>query len=160
MNIQRYRFAQAALVMGIALVSVPLTSAAQEPLAPEIPAPQPKGNIDSGQINNDPLGGIVINRTMTVLGWDFYKSFSEIWQSLYPDSTFTLTVTERPTAQFGSEMWISYRNLTVFHTFLSPARSGVKEASRQAVNIVHQNVDTIEQERKQIKSDDLGPEEM
>lgn len=152
------------------MLALPPLAGAQAPVeqpapktqnAPQaVPTPD-RGNIDSGQINSDPLGGIVINRTITVLGWDFYKSFSEIWQSLYPDSKFTLTVTERPTAQFGSEIWVSYRDTRIFHTFLSPARSGVREASRQAVNIAHQNVITIEQARKLIKSDDdLGPEEM
>ncbi len=39
-------------------------------------APSDQGaGLDSGEINKDPLGGIIINRTMTVLGWDFYKDF-------------------------------------------------------------------------------------
>lgn len=133
---------------------------AQEPVAPK-PDTSQNGHLDSGNINNDPLGGIVINRTMTVLGWDFYSRFSEVWQALHPDSPYTLTVTERPTAEFGSEIWVDYRDIHIYHTFLSPARSRVKEASRQAVNIVFQNIQRIEQARKDLKTDnDLGSEEM
>lgn len=123
-------------------------------------ASQKSANIDSGQIGDEPLGGIVINRTMTVLGWDFYKSFTEVWQAVHPDSKFTLTVTERPTAQYGSEIWVSYRDIRIFHTFLSPARSSVGETSKQAVEIAYKNVVAIEEQRKSFKSADLGPEEM
>ncbi len=135
--------------------------AVAETNAPAQTATAQKGaNLDSGQIGDEPLGGIVINRTMTVLGWDFYKSFSEVWQAVHPDSKFTLTVTERPTAQYGSEIWVSYRDIRIFHTFLSPARSGVSEASKQAVEIAYKNVVEIEEQRKSFKSADLGPEEM
>lgn len=115
---------------------------------------------DSGQINNEPLRGLIINRTITVLGWDFYKSFSEIWQALYPDSRDTLTVIERPTAKFGSEIWVSYENQYVFHTFLSPARSRAKDESKQAVDIVRKQVADINIRRKLFQDADLGPEEM
>lgn len=123
------------------------------------PAP-PKTSLDQGQINNDPLRGLMINRTMTVLGWDFYKNFSEIWQALYPDSQDTLTVIERPTAQFGSEIWISYLNQTVYHTFLSPARSRAQDESRNAVDVVHNSINIINAQRKLVQDADLGPEEM
>jgi curli production assembly/transport component CsgE len=117
-------------------------------------------NLDQGRIDNDPLKGLVINRTITVLGWDFYQSFSEIWRALYPDSQDTMTVIERPTAQFGSEIWISYLNQTVFHTFLSPARSRAREESKNAVEIVHNNIESINVQRKFSQDADLGPEEM
>ena len=137
----------------IVAVLLGTTAGAQEP------APLPQ-NLDQGQIDSDPLQGLVINRTITVLGWDFYQSFSEIWQALYPDSKNTITITERPTAQFGSEIWISYLDQTVFHTFLSPARSRAREESKNAVAIVHEGIETINMRRQFVQDDDLGPEEM
>ena len=116
--------------------------------------------LDSGRISNDPLRGLIVNRTITVIGWDFYKSFSEIWQALYPDSTDTLSVVERPTAQFGSEIWITYQNQNVFHTFLSPARSRAQDESKKAVEIVHNNLLNIEIQQKYLQDADLGKEEM
>jgi curli production assembly/transport component CsgE len=139
-----------------ALALAPPLALGQEPTHPA-----PGSSLDSGTINNDRLGGIVINRTMTVLGWDFYSTFSEIWEALHPDSPYMLTIIERPTAQFGSEIWVDYRDIHIFHTFLSPARSGVKEASQEAVNLAYQNIQKIEQARKEFDHDaDLGPEEM
>ncbi|TAN27299.1 MAG: hypothetical protein EPN31_12285 [Castellaniella sp.] len=130
-----------------------MVAAAQEP-------EPPKALLDQGQINNDPLRGIVINRTMTVMGWDFYQNFTQVWQALYPDSQDTLTITERPTAQFGSEIWINYLDQTIFHTFLSPTRSRARDESRNAVEVVHNNIEIIDAQRKFVQDADLGPEEM
>ncbi|MFA7475328.1 MAG: CsgE family curli-type amyloid fiber assembly protein [Castellaniella sp.] len=128
-------------------------AAAQEP-------EPPRGNLDEGRINSDPLKGLIINRTVTVMGWDFYSNFTQVWQALYPDSQDTMTIIERPTAQFGSEIWISYLNQTVFHTFLSPARSRAKDQSREVVQVVRENIDIINAQRQFIQDADLGPEEM
>lgn len=139
----------------IAMALLSTMAAAQGP-----EAGKEQKNLDQGQINNDPLKGLVINRTITVLGWDFYQSFSEIWRALYPDSQDTVTVIERPTAQYGSEIWISYLNQTVFHTFLSPARSRAQDASKDAVEVAHKNIESINIQRNLSQDADLGPEEM
>ncbi|WP_157076531.1 curli production assembly/transport protein CsgE [Castellaniella caeni] len=139
----------------IALVLSGGMAAAQEPEAPKAPPP-----LDQGQIDSDPLQGLILSRTMTVLGWDFYKNFAEVWQALYPDSRDTITVIERPTAQFGSEIWINYLNQAVFHTFLSPARSRAREESKNAVEAVHNNIEAINIQRRYAQDADLGPEEM
>lgn len=144
------------LSLQIGVITLTLASAmaaAQEPDAS-------KSTLDQGRINSDPLRGLVINRTITVLGWDFYQNFSQIWQALYPDAQDTMTVIERPTAQFGSEIWISYLDQTVFHIFLSPARSRVQEESKKAVAIVYENISIINVQRKFTQDSDLGPEEM
>lgn len=124
------------------------------------PSDAPDKSLESGRINNEPLQGLIINRTITVLGWDFYSNFSKVWQALYPDSKNTLVIIERPTAQFGSEIWVSYDNQYVFHTFLSPARSRALEESKAAVEIVHNNLADIDIRRKLFQDGDLGPEEL
>lgn len=128
--------------------------------ASDLPSAVQKNELDSGEINQDPLRGLVINRTMTTLGWDFYKSFSGVWQALHPNSQFTLTVTERPTAQFGSEIWVIYDNTTLYHTFLSPARSRVNDTAKKAAQIVYDGLGQIEREQKILGTDsDLAPSE-
>ncbi|MDY0308462.1 MAG: CsgE family curli-type amyloid fiber assembly protein [Castellaniella sp.] len=145
-------------VMGfwLGIIIAALLSAA---VAAQEPEP-PRRNLDEGRINSDPLKGLIINRTITVMGWDFYSSFTQVWQALYPESQDTMTIIERPTAQFGSEIWITYLNRNVFHTFLSPARSRAQDQSRKAVQAVRENIDIINAQRQFIQNADLGPEEM
>lgn len=123
-------------------------------------APVPKADIDSGSIQNQPLGGLVINRTITVLGWNFYSNFATVWRNLYPDTPFTVTVYERPTAQFGSEIWIDYDGRHVFHTFLPPAIAATRQISTQAASVVYKTITTLIAKRALYNDIDLAPEEI
>ncbi|WP_233574985.1 curli production assembly/transport protein CsgE [Pusillimonas sp. NJUB218] len=108
----------------------------------------------------DPLTGIVINRTITVLGKDFYNYFVTAWRHLDGDNKYTITIFERPSARWGSEIWIEFRRTRMFHTFLSPARQAAREASEQAADLVYQNIMENEVRRALFKSPDLGEEEL
>lgn len=109
---------------------------------------------------DDPLGGIVVNRTVTVLGNDFYQYFARAWRNKDGDQRYSISVHERPSARWGSEIWIQYRQQRVFHMFLSPARQAAKETSEQAAEIVYENVVNSEIQRMLVQSKDLGEEEL
>lgn len=109
---------------------------------------------------DDPLGGVVVNRTVTVLGDDFYQYFSTFWREKDISSKFTISVHERPSARFGSEIWVQFRQKRMFHTFLPPARAATKKISAMAVDMVYRNIAESEVERMMVRSPDLGPEEM
>lgn len=149
------------LRLGIVLAFLLIFQVAQAATKIEpTPAPTPKANIDSGNIQDQPLGGLVINRTITVLGWDFYSNFSQTWRMLHPNSPFTVTVYERPTAQFGSEIWIDYDDRRVFHAFLPPARAATKEISARAADSVYKTITTLIIQRALYSDGDLAPKEM
>jgi len=107
----------------------------------------------------DPLGGIVINRSVTVLGNDFYQYFSRYWAGKGGDR-FTLAVYERPSARFGSEVWIQYRRERMFHIFLPPVRSAARQIARQAADIVFENVANSVVEHMMARSPDLAADEL
>ncbi|MCQ9616449.1 curli production assembly/transport protein CsgE [Paenalcaligenes niemegkensis] len=66
---------------------------------------------------------------------------------------------ERPSARWGSEIWVEYRRQEMFHTFLPPARSQTRPISEYAVNLVFENLMDSEQERLLTHNPDLAPEE-
>ncbi len=109
---------------------------------------------------DDPLAGVVVNRTVTVLGKDFYQYFTAIWRQKDVSNQFSISIHERPSARFGSEIWVQFGQKRMFHTFLPPARSATKKISAMAVNMVYENIKNSEVERLMVKSPDLGPEEM
>jgi len=109
---------------------------------------------------NDPLIGVVINRTITVLGREFYQYFSATWRDKELSERYTVTIYERPTAIRGSEMWVQYGNRRVYHAFLSPSRSAAKDISRKAVEIVYKNIIDLDVQQLLFKNEDLGPEEI
>lgn len=109
---------------------------------------------------SDPLSGAVINRTVTVLGNDFYRYFTTYWRQKDVSTHVSISIYERPTARFGSEVWVQYRQQKMFRIFLPPARAATKAISAQAVDIVYQNIATSEVERALTRSPDLAPEEL
>lgn len=121
---------------------------------------EPQGGKSGVAIEKDLLGGIIVNRTVTVLGWDFYKDFTAIWQALHDKDQFTLSIHERPTARWGSEIWIQYGQQRVFHTFLAPARSASKTVAQEAVQMVYENVVNINVQRALYSDIDLAPPEL
>lgn len=128
----------------------------------------PDGNLNgSAQVGErarkvleDPLSGIVVNRTVTVQGHDFYRYFSAWWRETDDEGRYTISIHERPSARWGSEVWVQFRRDRVFHMFLPPARSRTKEISQAAVEIAYENITQNELQRAVFQSEDLGPEEM
>lgn len=120
--------------------------------------------LDGGQgkksVFEDPLGGVVVNRTVTVLGNDFYQDFTALWRQKDISNKFSISIYERPSARFGSEIWVQFRQKSMFHVFLPPARAATKKISAVAVELVYQNIADSEAERILVRSPDLGPEEM
>ena len=109
---------------------------------------------------DDFLTGIVINRTVTVLGWDFYHYFAAAWRENEASDHYSVSVYERPTAIRGSEVWVEYNHQRVFHTYLSPARSAVKDVSEAAVKTTYENIAAIDINRLLFQDKDLGSEEL
>ncbi len=115
---------------------------------------------ESRRILEDPLTGIVINRTVTVLGKDFYRYFVTAWRQKDGENRYSLTVYERPSARWGSEIWIEYQRNQMFRIFLSPARQAARETSEQAAEIVHRNIIENEIRKALTQSEDLADEEL
>ncbi len=109
---------------------------------------------------SDPMSGMVVNRTVTVLGKDFYQYFSALWRQRPDSNRFSISIYERPSARFGSEIWVLYRQQRVFHTFLPPARAATRSISKVAVEHVVENISRRESERLITINPDLGPEEL
>src|SRR5690554_3273078 len=108
---------------------------------------------------DDPLQGVVVNRTVTVLGNDFYQYFATFWNESNQQSRYSIAIYERPTARWGSEIWIQFRQDRVFHTFLAPARQAAKDIAEAAADIVERNIMRAEMQRMTFIDHDLAPEE-
>jgi len=105
-------------------------------------------------------GGVVLNRTMTIVGHDFYQYFATTWRTRNNTERYSITIVERPTAIRGSEIWVEYRNKRVFRTFVSPRRSAIRDISRRAVGLVYNAI--VEKELQQLlyHDHDLAKEEL
>jgi curli production assembly/transport component CsgE len=105
-------------------------------------------------------GGVITNQTLTVAGQDFYQYFVAAWRERELSERFAVSVRERPSARWGSQVWIEYAQRRIFQAQLPSGRSGIKVLSEQAVDVAYQQLADADAERVLFKDPDVGPDEM
>ena len=125
---------------------------------------------DDGSLENGPpletpnhaeqIEGIVLDHTMTQIGREFYQAFSTTWRSLGDVTSINLALYERPSARWGSLIWVEHKSGRVYQAFLYPGRQRAREAGEQSALQVFRRVGQLEVERELFKDPDLGGEEI
>jgi len=82
------------------------------------------------------IDGVVIDRTMTRLGEEFYSLFAQKLEDQLDELKENISVKERPTALSGSIITVFHRQNIIYRTALSPGRQNVEEKTDQAVSAV------------------------
>jgi curli production assembly/transport component CsgE len=104
-------------------------------------------------------GGVVTSQMVTVAGHDFSQYFIAAWRDMDGSEHYTLAVRERPSARWGSEVWVEYAQRRVFHARLPAARAAVGPLSVDAAEAVYQAVQQADLQRKLAGDADLAPDE-
>lgn len=108
----------------------------------------------------DPYAGVVLDSTVTFIGQEFYRDFVSLWREQPRSERYSLTVIERPSARWGSLVYVEYMQRRLFTAFLSPGRRDqIRGTAHGAVQAVYQNVVDADIQRLLFKDPDLGPEE-
>lgn len=106
------------------------------------------------------LTGVLVDRTITMAGKTFYRAFSQRAMDNRIIGNATITISERPDARWGSQVWIMEGNRMYFRTQLSPRINEADRAAGEAVQIVEKAI-LRHQLTSAINSDkDLGSEEL
>lgn len=108
----------------------------------------------------DTDSGIVANQAVTVAGQDFYQYFSSAWREKEGSEKYTISVHERPSARWGSEVWIEYAQRRVFRTILPPARAAIKPIAERSADAAFQAVLQADTQRQLANDADLGRDEI
>ena len=113
---------------------------------------------DSGRLE-DEISGFNIDQTITRTGHDFVRYMSEYRNLNYSDSTYNLTVEERPSARWGNLIWITYNNKTVFRRFISPSTNDIRKLAEEASQMIHETI--LQEKLREALNDhfDLGKDE-
>ena len=110
-------------------------------------------------LNRRDVGGIVIGQTMTLAGRAFYDSFASAWRDKDEEGTFTVAISERPTARLGSQVFVDYGNRRLFQMFLPPNRTLIPAIGADAAAQVYQAI--LDYQLAQFFGDpDLGRDEL
>lgn len=81
------------------------------------------------------IEGLLIDRTLTRLGKDFYFMFAMKMNNEHGDLEVNLTIKEVPTALSGSIITIYHFNRIIYKTALSPGRYQAEQRAEEAVHV-------------------------
>lgn len=115
--------------------------------------------IESRYGRSSELTGVLVDRTLSVVGQSFYRAFSQIAMGRPIIRGATLTIHERPDARWGIQVWISERSRVYYRTQLSPRLSVADDYARQATDIVEKAILERRLSASLNPSADLGKEE-
>jgi curli production assembly/transport component CsgE len=106
------------------------------------------------------IGGIVTDDVVTLVGQDFYDAFSKAWIQMPMSERYMVSIHERPSARYGSLIWVEYEQRRVFEAFLPIARSNVRPVAEGAAASALQTVMQADIARLLFHETDLGSDEM
>ncbi len=109
---------------------------------------------------DDALGGIVTTDTITLAGQDFYTAFSQAWSAIPLSERYIVSVHERPSARYGSLIWVEFRQRRVFQAFLPIARANVRPVAENAATVAFQNVMQADLSRLLFHEADMASDEL
>lgn len=103
--------------------------------------------------------GLVTCQAVTVAGHEFCDVLGAEWRDKPGSERYTIAIRERPSARWGTHIWIDFAQRRVYQAQLPPARAGLKELGASAAESVYQAILEIERQRQFIRDADLAPDE-
>lgn len=116
--------------------------------------------IDMKPLESKEISGVIIDRTVTRLGEDFYSFFSRDIYEQYPTLDENIFVKERPTALSGSIITVFHFSTPIYRTALSPGRRQAEDKSADAVQALQRYLLRWKLEQKYRDKSDLADSEL
>ncbi|EHM47225.1 MAG: curli production assembly/transport protein CsgE [Yokenella regensburgei] len=102
------------------------------------------------------IPGLLTDHTVSPIGHDFYRAFSDKWESEYKGN---LTINERPSARWGSWITISINQDVIFQTFLFPTKQQFDKTVEQALTMTDEAISRRQIDKALLSTKDLAQDE-
>ncbi|MBN2314162.1 MAG: hypothetical protein JXM79_09550 [Sedimentisphaerales bacterium] len=101
------------------------------------------------------ITGLIIEETMTKVGYEFYEYFFLLWNPplMAEIQDYNITIHERASAMWGIWIWVNVNDTTIWNKTLRPRSAEVEEAAKEAIEVTKQYVANYQ--KYQFESDDL-----
>ena len=127
--------ASCARLTGVTVAAAGMVMASEQPPL-EAADPLEPPVINGGVLENDGLGNMVIQRTITTLGDRFYDAFASHWRAQSVVARGVITIEERPWMTEGTEVLVRYQNQVVHRTRVWPRNPDPETTAEASVAIV------------------------
>jgi len=104
--------------------------------------------------------GVVLNRTVTVGGQEFFQHFDHAWRDHGISERLIVSVHELPNPRFGSRIWVESGQRRLFEAVLPTGRSSIRPLAERAAEAASERAAEAEVERLLFRHADLGRDEI
>ena len=111
------------------------------------------GNLHAVEVE---VPGLLTDHTVSSIGHDFYRAFSDKWESDYPGN---LTINERPRARWGSWITITINQDVIYQTFLFPTKRDFDQNVSFALAQTEDAVNRLQIDKALLSTGDLAKDE-
>ena len=108
---------------------------------------------------HDELNGFLVDQTISHIGHQFYRYFSERLRDI-SRLDFNLVIRERPSARWGSLVWVEYEGGTVYRRFLPPNTAELQAVAHAAADevkeaVIRRRLEILLQDTTDMERDEL-----
>ncbi|CAM6752879.1 curli production assembly/transport protein CsgE [Enterobacter intestinihominis] len=111
------------------------------------------GNLQAVEVE---VPGLLTDHTVTSVGHDFYRAFSDKLESDYPGN---LTINERPSARWGSWITITANQDVIYQTFLFPTKRDFDQNVAFALAQTEEAINRLQLDKALLSTGDLAKDE-
>lgn len=111
------------------------------------------GNLQAVEVE---VPGLLTDHTVTSVGHDFYRAFSDKWESDYPGN---LIINERPSARWGSWITITANQDVIYQTFLFPTKRDFDQNVAFALAQTEEAINRLQLDKALLSTGDLAKDE-
>lgn len=91
------------------------------------------------EASEDEIQGFIVDNSISHIGNEFYRYFTERLRDTSP-LDFNLVVKERPSARWGSLVWVEFEGRTLYRRFLPPNVAELQPLAYEAADLVKEAV--------------------
>ena len=123
------------------------------------------GVIEAGEVLSEKVleeskvADVIGDQTMTLVGHGFIEGFQRAWRDHQTSGESNIAVFERPSARWGSLVWVEQNFNRVYQTFLFPGRGDPAQVGESAAHWVYQRIAEIEAAKLLFKDPDMEKQE-
>lgn len=87
------------------------------------------------QADDIELGGMVLDRTISRFGKDFFFYYTSYWRDIPSTNGMTVVIHEQIFPQAGTRLWVEIERTKIFETYFGRRQNDVKKLAEQAILI-------------------------
>ena len=110
--------------------------------------------------DEDLMTGMTIDHTVSRFGHEFYRYLADHRRTYFAQAKENLTIKERPSARWGSIIWVESYSQQVYYNRIGAGGNDIKSIAEAASVHINKRLQQLKLERLLQKSDDLAEDEI